>query len=174
MWDHLWKKKKEESPDVGEKAPDFSLPGLEGGEFTLSQALQNGPVVVAFFKVTCGTCQFTFPFLERLHRAYAQDAVAFRGVSQDDAEKSRHFREQFGFTFPIALDAPAYVASKSYLFSYVPTILLVDRERKIRFRQTGFSKAGLIRLSEEIARLASRPPAPAFLPSELVPEAKPG
>ena len=84
------------------------------------------------------------------------------------------FCEQFGVTFPIAIDAPAYLASKSYVFSSVPTILLVDRERAIRFRLTGFSKAGLIRLSEEIARLANRPPAPVFLPNEIVPETKPG
>ena len=51
---------------------------------------------------------------------------------------------------------------------------LVDREGIIRFRLTGFSKAGLIRLSEEIARMANRPPAPVFLPSERVPETKPG
>ena len=100
--------------------------------------------------------------------------AAGRGISQDDAEKSSMFCEQFGVTFPIAIDAPAYLASKSYVFSSVPTILLVDRERAIRFRLTGFSKAGLIRLSEEIAHLANRPPAPVFLPNELVPETKPG
>jgi hypothetical protein len=27
-------------------------------------------VVLAFFKISCPTCQYAFPFLERLHRAY--------------------------------------------------------------------------------------------------------
>jgi len=159
---------------VGQQAPEIALPALEGGEFNLAEALQRAPQVIAFFKITCSTCQFTLPFLERLHRAYEADPIQFRGISQDDAQNSQMFCEKFGITFPIALDAPPYAASKSYVFSSVPTILLVDRDRAIRFRLTGFSKAGLLRLSEEIARLANRPPAPVFLPSEHVPETKPG
>jgi peroxiredoxin len=167
-------KKKPTAPDAGDRAPNFTLPALEGGEYTLAQAVERAPQVIAFFKISCSTCQFTFPFLERLHRAYETDPVEFRGVSQDNAENSRLFCEKFGVTFPIAIDAPSYAASKSYVFHSVPTILLVDRERAIRFRLTGFSKSGLIRLSEEIAHLTNRPPAPVFLPSELVPETKPG
>jgi peroxiredoxin len=166
--------KKSAAPDVGAPAPNFTIPALEGGEFSLSEALPRAPQVIAFFKISCSTCQFTFPFLERLHRAYETDPVEFRGISQDNAENSRLFCEKFGITFPIAIDADSYHASKSYVFDIVPTILLVDREGIIRFRLTGFSKAGLILLSEEIARMANRPPAPVFLPSERVPETKPG
>jgi peroxiredoxin len=167
-------KKKAPAPDVGDPAPNFTLPALEGGEFTLSEALHRAPQVIAFFKISCSTCQFTFPFLDRLHRAYEADPIEFRGISQDNAENSRLFCEKFGIGFPIALDLQPYAASKSYVFHSVPTILLVDRECAIRFLLTGFSKAGLIQLSEEIARLTNRPPAPVFLPSEIVPESKPG
>jgi peroxiredoxin len=167
-------KKKSVAPDVGDPAPTFTLPAFEGGEFTLSEALHRAPQVIAFFKISCSTCQFTFPFLERLHHAYKTEPIDFRGISQDNAENSRLFCEQFGITFPIAIDADSYHASKSYVFQTVPTILLVDRGGIIRFRLTGFSKAGLIGLSEEIARLTNRPPAPVFLSSELVPETKPG
>lgn len=166
--------KKSPAPDVGDLAPNFTLPALEGGDYTLAEAARLAPQVIAFFKISCSTCQFSFPFLERLHRAYETDPVEFRGISQDNAENSRLFCEKFGVTFPIAIDDPSYLASKSYVFDSVPTILLVDGESTIRFRLTGFSKPGLIRLSEEIARLTSRPPAPVFLPSELVPETKPG
>jgi peroxiredoxin len=173
MFEHLLKKKPA-VPDVGQPAPDFTLPALEGGEFSLSGALRGAPQVIAFFKISCSTCQFTLPFLERLHRAYQADPIEFRGISQDNAENSRLFREEFGVSFPIALDLPPYAASKSYVFHSVPTILLIDTEAVIRFRMTGFSKTGLTRLSEEIARLTNRPPAPVFLASELVPESKPG
>ncbi len=173
MLDHLLKRKPA-APDVGQQAPDFTLPAAEGGQFALTEALRRAPQVIAFFKISCSTCQFTFPFLERLHRAYEADSVEFRGISQDNAENSRLFCEKFGITFPIAIDAESYQASKSYVFHSVPTILLIDRDRAIRFRLTGFSKAGLIRLSEEIAHLANRPPAPVFLAGELVPETKPG
>ena len=34
---------------VGEKAPDFALPSSTGEEIKLSEALQKGPVVLAFY-----------------------------------------------------------------------------------------------------------------------------
>ncbi len=55
---------------VGAKAPDFKLPTLDGRTFSLSEELSRGAVVLAFFKASCPTCQYAFPFLERLHRAY--------------------------------------------------------------------------------------------------------
>jgi peroxiredoxin Q/BCP len=34
---------------VGDKAPDFTLPGTDGKPVTLSTLLQKGPVILAFF-----------------------------------------------------------------------------------------------------------------------------
>ncbi|HMH78693.1 MAG TPA: redoxin domain-containing protein, partial [Candidatus Acidoferrum sp.] len=50
----------------GNVAPGFSLKSIDGKEFALGSALQRGPVVLAFFKVSCPVCKFTFPFLERV------------------------------------------------------------------------------------------------------------
>jgi peroxiredoxin len=174
MLERFLGKKRAEEPGVGQQAPDFTLPTPEGGSFTLSEARKSGPVVVAFFKVSCSTCQFTFPFLERLALRYRHDPVSFRGISQDDAEKTQAFCERFGVTFPSAIDAPGYAASHLYHFQYVPTILLIEPNGRVGFRLTGFSKAGLTRLSEEIGRLVGRSPELVFLASDLVPETKPG
>jgi peroxiredoxin Q/BCP len=35
--------------EVGDKAPDFTLPDTEGKPVALSTLLQRGPVIVAFF-----------------------------------------------------------------------------------------------------------------------------
>jgi peroxiredoxin Q/BCP len=34
---------------VGDKAPDFTLPGTDGQPVTLSKLLARGPVILAFF-----------------------------------------------------------------------------------------------------------------------------
>ena len=60
---------------VGTKAPDFVLKAMDGKRFSLQEELGSGPVVLAFFKVSCPTCQYAFPFLERLHKAYGQKGV---------------------------------------------------------------------------------------------------
>ena len=174
MLEHLWNRHKTQSPDLGETAPEISLEAIEGGRFVLTEAAAKGPTVLAFFKVSCGTCQFTFPFLERIHSAYRGQRVNFRAISQDDAQLSAQFARHYGVNFPIAVDPAPYAASRSYHFAHVPTILLVDRDRVVRFRSTGFSRAGLIRLSEEIGKLLGREPSPVFLASEAVPETRPG
>ena len=49
----------------GIKAPNLTLPTTHGEKFSLSDALKRGPVVLAFFKVTCPVCQYAFPLYER-------------------------------------------------------------------------------------------------------------
>ena len=51
---------------AGSKAPAFALQSTDGKRLNLADALKKGPVVAAFFKASCPTCQFTAPFLERL------------------------------------------------------------------------------------------------------------
>ena len=66
---------------VGQTAPDFRLKALDGKDYLLSALLERGPVVAAFFKISCPVCQFTFPFLERIHKHYAGDGVMILGIS---------------------------------------------------------------------------------------------
>ncbi len=54
---------------TGTQAPDFELKTLDGKSFSLSAELARGPAVLAFFKVSCPTCQYALPFLERLYKA---------------------------------------------------------------------------------------------------------
>src|SRR5580658_9080336 len=82
---------------AGNMAPGFSLKGLDGSEYSLQKLIQQGPVMAAFFKVSCPVCQFTFPFLERLHKRYGKTAT-FLGVSQDDAKATKKFNDEYGVT----------------------------------------------------------------------------
>ncbi len=47
---------------AGAKAPDFELKAMDGKRFVLREELARGPVVLAFFKVSCPVCQYAFPF----------------------------------------------------------------------------------------------------------------
>src|SRR3954467_7822186 len=93
---------------AGSKAPGFSLKDSDGKAYSLEGLLAKGPVVSAFFKVSCPVCQFTFPFIERLHQRYGSERVTVLGISQDDARATKDFARQFGVTFPIALDEKGY------------------------------------------------------------------
>src|SRR2546423_10635089 len=109
---------------AGKRAPDFSWPALDGKTYSLKSALASGPMLVAFFKVSCPTCQYTFPFLERLGKYFG----CVWGVSQDDERATRDFAKHYGVTFALLLeDTDDYPTSNAYGLTHVPSIFLLDR-----------------------------------------------
>ena len=72
--------------EPGERAPDFDLQDDHGRVRSLREMVKSGPVLVAFFKTTCPVCQLAFPFLDRIHRVQAAQAITIFGVSQDGAD----------------------------------------------------------------------------------------
>ncbi len=107
---------------VGNTAPGFSLKSLDNKDYSLAALLERGPVVAAFFKISCPVCQFTFPFLERLNKRYGGGAT-FLGISQDDGPSTTKFAKEFGITFPILIDDEnGYVVSNAYGLTSVPTV----------------------------------------------------
>src|SRR5262249_52585915 len=108
---------------VGERAPEFELQDDHGHTRSLRDLVKAGPVLVAFFKPTCPVRQLAFPFLDRIHRGQAPPAVKIFGVSQDDAESTREFPDEFGVTSPILFDTAknGSPASNAYGISHVPS-----------------------------------------------------
>ena len=158
----------------GKNAPAFSLPGVDGQKYSLTEALKKGPVVAAFFKISCPVCQFTFPFLERLYETYGDRKAAFWGISQDDARDTRDFYSEFGVKFPALIDGDGYSVSNQYGLTNVPTVLLIGPDGKAIVSATGFDKAALEKINAEIARASGKPEQPLFRPGEVVPDYKPG
>jgi peroxiredoxin len=159
---------------AGKIAPGFSLKGLDGKEYSLGTLIERGPVVAAFFKISCPVCQFTFPFLERLYQRYGRDGATFLGVSQDDARPTKEFASQYEVTFPMVLDEKGYPVSNAYGLTSVPTIFLVEPDGSIRVSSTGFDKKDLETIARELAERRRIAPAALFRPDEKVPENKPG
>lgn len=85
--------------NAGAAAPLFALGGMNGQSYSLADALKKGPVVAAFYKISCPVCQSTFPFLERIYEAYGDSNITFGGVSQDDVSGTRDFMTEFGVKF---------------------------------------------------------------------------
>jgi peroxiredoxin len=138
--------------EVGQTAPGFSLKALDGKEYSLSSLLERGPVVLAFFKISCPVCQFTFPFLQRLFERYGGDGVSFLGISQDDARSTKEFNQEYGINFPTLIDAQGYPASNAYGLTNVPTIFLVMPDGSVKVQCMGFSKGDLEEIGAELAQ----------------------
>jgi len=154
---------------VGTKAPDFELKAMDGQRFSLQIALGSGPVVLAFFKVSCPTCQYAFPFLERLHKAYGQKGVKLLGVSQNNAKDTAAFAKEFGVTFPILLDdTEKYPVSNAYGLTNVPTVFWIAKDGEIEISSVGWVKADFAEVNRKMAEAHEVSPASVFRPGEDV------
>jgi peroxiredoxin len=158
----------------GSKAPNFSLEGIDGNIYTLDEERKSKLVVAAFFKKSCPICQMTFPFLERIHKAYAGSNLEVLGIAQDEQHEAKEFASEYKLTFPIALDEDPYEISTKYGITHVPTVFLISRDATIQHTLVGFDKQGLKDLSTDIARQLGRPVVEIFSNADNVPEYKPG
>ena len=161
--------------EAGVTAPDFSLNGMNGEKISLAEARKKGPVLVAFFKISCPVCQYAFPFLERIFRAYAKGPATLVGVSQNDRKQTAGFAREYGITFPLLLDDPrTYPASNAYGLTNVPSLFLISPGGQVEFSSVGWSKRDLEELNARLARAAGVAPAQIFHPGEDVVDFKAG
>jgi peroxiredoxin len=161
---------------AGNIAPNFSLKSLDRKEFSLSTALQKGPALLAFFKIGCPICQFTFPFLERLYQRNKSTNVTIVGIGQNGPEKTAGFVKEYGISFPVLLDPEekGYVVSNAYGLTMVPTLLLVNTDGTVLVSSMGFVKADVESIAAQLAERNKLANAPLFLPTESVPANRPG
>ena len=160
---------------AGTKAPQFYLKTTDGKRFSLRDELARGPVVLAFFKVSCPVCQYAFPFLDRLHKAYGQKGATLVGVSQNDLKETLAFKKEFGVTFPVLLDPQEnYPVSNAYGLTNVPTVFWVAQDGEIEVSSVGWVKADFEEISRKMAELRNIPPAVVFKPGEEVRDFRPG
>jgi len=158
----------------GSRAPQFALPDTAGVPRQLDDALEVGPVVLAFFKTGCPTCKMAFPYLERLRQAYPSDRWQLWGVSQDPAGASRSFAGATGVTFPILIDGDGFPVSQEYDPPATPTIFFVNCDGTVRSGHYGLSKPDLNVLAEEIAAVLDERPVVIAPSDDGNPDFKPG
>jgi peroxiredoxin len=160
---------------AGTAAPDFTLKSFHGQEFSLRDALERGPVALGFFKISCPVCQFAFPYLERVHKAYAGKNVTIVGVSQDDKAATAAFARDYGLSFPLLLDdTRVYPVSNAYGITNVPTVFYIDPDGQIRLSSVGWMRSEIDELNSLVADAAGASQVPVFRPNENVPEFKAG
>ena len=158
----------------GARAPDFELSTADGARFRLSDHVADRPVLLAFYKSACPTCQLTFPFIERLFDGFGPDArPAIWGISQDEADATRDFAERFGLGFPVLIDEHPYPVSVDFEIRYVPTMYLIDSGGLIRMADFGFSKPALRTAADAFSKSLDRP-SPDLFAGDGLPERRPG
>lgn len=99
--------------DIGQKAPDFTLPDDRGGSFTL-RAHRGKPVVVSFY-CEDGTegCEVENREFSALSGEFAKAGVKVVAISPQDVESHRKFSAKNNLAHPLLADT-GLDANKAY------------------------------------------------------------
>ncbi|HTA36546.1 MAG TPA: peroxiredoxin [Solirubrobacteraceae bacterium] len=125
------------TPQVGEPAPDFELPGTDG-PFHLSE--HRGERVVLLFYPGDNTMVCTKQFCSYRDRAddfAALDATVV-GISKQDLDSHQGFIEKNGLTVPLLADVDGKVASSYSAYSSrlgtKRAVIVIDEQGVVRHR----------------------------------------
>ena len=115
-------------------AKDFSLKGLDGKGFRLSESLGEGYIVINFWAAWCSTCKEEIPELEALMKRPGADKVLFLGVNVGDKDpKAAKFVKKYAYPYRALMDTEKTV-SKEYGVLGIPVTVIIDKNGKIVFR----------------------------------------
>jgi peroxiredoxin len=112
---------------VGDNAPDFELVDLEGNKHRLSDYKGQG-VFLNFWGTWCAPCKKEMPHMEKMHKAFEDKGVHILAVNIKESNlKVETFRDQYGLTFPIAIDKDESV-KEAYNIVPLPTTFLINKD----------------------------------------------
>ena len=97
---------------TGDLAPDFTLSDNNGHRFTLSDALQGGPVVLFFYPAAMSRgCTKESCHFRDLAGEFAAFGAQRVGISMDDVERQAKFATTHALDYPLLADIGGKVAS---------------------------------------------------------------
>jgi len=140
--------------EVGEAAPGFTLPSLDGGSEIRLDDYRGRPLVLTFWASWCTPCRREFPLLQDAYEREAGDLEVLGVTFRDLAGDAQAFREEVGATFPAAEDERGEVASE-YGVRAIPQTFFVDSDGVIRDRVFGIASEE--ELAEPLAELLDSP-----------------
>jgi peroxiredoxin len=151
--------------EIGEKAPDFKLPAVDGKTHSLKDFAKANILVVVFTCNHCPTAQAYEDRIKKIADDYRDKGVALIAISPNDPKAVRldelgytdlsdSFAEmkiraiEHGFNFPYLYDGDTQKVSRAYGPVATPHVFIFDKERTLRY-------AGRVDDSEKIEKVTT-------------------
>jgi cytochrome c biogenesis protein CcmG, thiol:disulfide interchange protein DsbE len=131
VWKVVAEERGAEPIAVGDPAPDFTLPRLDGsGELSLA-SLRGQPVVLNFWASWCDPCEAEAPELEATWQRYRDRGLVVVGVNFNDlSDDAKRFARKNRMTFPLVRDRAGNTITR-YRGYGVPVTYVIDRRGRL-------------------------------------------
>ena len=125
-----------QATQVGELAPDFQLPNLEGQSVSLSD-FRGEPVLVNFWASWCGPCRYEMPFIQEVYEEWSASGLVMLAINQGESLSTvNDFMQSGNYSFPVLLDISQDVALEYNIWG-MPTTFLIDEDGVIQAIKIG-------------------------------------
>jgi len=126
--------------EIGQRAPDFSLPGVDGKDYTLNSFKDKKVIVVLF---TCNHCPYAQAYEDRLvniQRDFDAKGAQFVAINPNDSagypedgfENMVKRAKKKQFNFPYLRDEAQRVA-RAYGAEYTPEVFVLNAKHEVRY-----------------------------------------
>ena len=129
--------------EIGEKAPDFTLPDIFQKEVRLSD-YQGKVIILDFWATRCPPCIREIPHFVELQKEWADKRVQIIGISLDRQGLNvlKLFAKKYKINYPILL-CDEITLRKYSPIKFIPTTFVIDREGKIYKKYIGYRAKGI-------------------------------
>jgi peroxiredoxin len=151
--------------EIGQSAPDFNLPGVDGLNYKLADFAKADVLVIVFTCNHCPTAQAYEERIKKLAADYKEKGVVLVAISPNDPcsvrldelgysdmsdslEEMKIRAKDKGFQFPYLYDGDTQKVSRVYGPVSTPHVFIFDKERKLRY-------VGRVDDSEKLDRVKS-------------------
>ena len=135
--------------------PDLSIKLINGKQTRLSSLLGDGPILVNFWATWCAPCKKEMIFLEEFHKKYSDQGFRVLAISTDSPKsmsKVKSYIRAKKHTFLVGLDPNQEVAKKMNAM-VMPTVILIDKDRKVSWYHQGFIPGDENEIEAQILKL---------------------
>ena len=139
--------------EIGEPAPVFELPALNGKIVSSDKVLGKNATVLYFFTSWSRSCQNEVLFLKDLYKEYNNDGLEIVGISFDrKLENLASFINENGITFALLHDKKLKTI-KDFRILIIPTLFVLDQAGNINNLYVDFDQNVAEAITKDIKKL---------------------
>ncbi len=139
--------------NIGDTAPEFSLPNLSTDKMESLKDYIGKPIVLFFIQSACYSCLQEAKALKEVKDKYG-DKLNVIAVGVDLLGKPMlvSWAAHNSINYPVLLD-PIFSVPEKYGFSFTPSSVIIDKEGKIAFIHAGYRPADIEIIENKIKEL---------------------
>jgi cytochrome c biogenesis protein CcmG/thiol:disulfide interchange protein DsbE len=133
---------------------DLNLKAIDGSSINVKESAATGAILLNFWALWCEPCRAEMRYLNDLYNKYKEKGFTIVGINQDSPKsvaKVRSYISAHKINFPIVLD-PNFEIFNSMNGQVLPYSLLIDKNGKIVYRQTGYVPGDEKKIEAEISQ----------------------